>query len=57
MLVDTNGRAVRAEKLPKGRAAQPALATLREVFQPSKDKSGMFNLGERAVLRSKGGAK
>jgi hypothetical protein len=54
MLIDKNGRIVRQEKLPKGgRAAQAVLANLREVPEPRKDKGGMFNLGQRAMLREK----
>ena len=54
MLIDDNGREVRADSLPRNRKAREAvLATLREIPVPHKDKSGMFRLGLRATLREK----
>jgi hypothetical protein len=51
MLINpTTGREVRAESLPKGRAAQAVLAKLIEVAEPRKDRSGMFSIEQRAVL-------
>jgi len=52
MLINpTTGREVRAESLPKGRAAQAVLAKLIEIAEPRKDRSGMFSIEQRAVLR------
>lgn len=51
MLIDTNGKQFRAEKLPKGgRAKEAVLATLSEVLEPAPQKGGSFSLGERARL-------
>lgn len=52
MLIDNNGREVRAESLPKNRKArEAALATVQEVLVPQKMRGPMFSLGERAFLK------
>jgi len=54
MLINSNGREMRAETLPKGgKPRDAALATLREVLVPASIQKGMFTLGERALLREK----
>lgn len=51
MLIDNNGRAVRAEKLPKhGKAREAALASVREVHVPAAPRDSMFKLGSIARL-------
>lgn len=51
MLVDTQGRIVKPESLPKGRKArEAALATLREVHAPQHKRAPGFCIEERARL-------
>jgi hypothetical protein len=56
MLIDTNGREVRADKLPRNpKARDAALASVREILVPAPQRpstlGGMFKLEARAILR------
>lgn len=52
MLIDSKGREVRAESLPKNpKARSVALAALREVPVVTHRRDPAFHLGARATLR------
>jgi hypothetical protein len=54
MLIDTKGRVVNPDKLPKGKANREAvLAGLKEVPDRWRGHGKSFNLGERARLVEK----
>lgn len=52
MLIDKQGRIVRADKLPRGgKAREAALASAREVLVPERTRDASFTLGARAFLK------
>lgn len=52
MLIDKQGRTVKADKLPRGgRARDAALASVREVLVPERTRDASFTLGARAELK------